>query len=145
MDHGGATTEEDVSATTGKPSGRPNGRPKGSKTGSHARAFRKLAKIAPNSARERLRRAIIVCGGTYVAIAAVIGYSPESVKEIQRWIALWGLEDEVREAKRRARIRNRSGEITKRGRLTRETNARIVRDAKRKLAKLAEINALLAA
>lgn len=133
-----------MTVSISRPTGRPNGRPKGAKTAKHAYAFRKLATIAPNSARERLRRAIIVTGGCYTATAVVIGYSPTSTKEIQRWIAKWGLEDEVREAKRRASTKNRGGEFTRRAVAVRRTNARIIRDAKRKLAKLAEIRALLA-
>jgi hypothetical protein len=125
------------------PTGRPKGRPKGAKTAAHAYAFRKLAKLAPNSARERLRRAIIVTGGSYIATAVVIGYSPASTKEIQRWIAKWNLEDEVREAKRRGATRNRAGKLTNKSSAIRKTNASIVRDAKRKLEKLAKIRELL--
>lgn len=120
---------------------------KARRTYAGAYAFRRLAKLAPYSAKERLRKAIIACHGNLIAVSVVIGYSPYSDVSVERWVDHFELRPEVVEARRRAKTRNRLGKPTKTAVEAREQVRRIIDDARRRdriERKRAEIEQLLA-
>lgn len=94
--------------------------------------FKRLLKIAPYTAKERLRKAIVICHGNLLAVSAVIGYSPWSSQNVKALITRLDLDDEVAEAKRKASTRSSlTGDLTLASKRRRKKAARIVNDARR--------------